>query len=530
MAAVLLSGGLFSLPDVSAQSEKTGWESYEYVNESNPWLQSYNAAGLRSFALHDISTVRLYLNKQNGRLINYYESDNSYTYGGEVRSFYRLNPKTVFYGSVNYQVFDGLHMGGSAFINPYNNPFDIVEYADSTRGEKKRETYQLSGAFSTDIYRGLTLGAKLDYSASNYAKYKDLRPTNEEMDMTFSLGLSYRFSSLLKAGLNVLYHRRTEEMSFGMYGNTDQEYNSLIDFGAFYGRQERFSDNSEYTSGSGTNPLFDSYKGVSFQLDFTLSSQLSFYNELTLKNRDGYFGRKGTATIVYTEHDSKILEYKGHLSYRMNKDLHTFALSVGHEQLTNNENSYQKNTRPNGGSEIVYLGQTKMLDKTDWSARGVYTANINVVDFNPAWVLKVFAAYKNRKQTVSLYPDYRKQSVYQYMGGISAGKNLTKGLNQYGLLLDFSYLSGAGTVKEDGRYDHSQSQSKPVSLDSYLYREFDYWTVGRLQSAAGFRYSRLFANRMKGYVQFNYALTNAFEKTSIGQTFHNLTLAVGVGF
>ena len=65
-------------------------------------------------------------------------------------------------------------MGGSAFIDPYEQPFDIVEYTDTTRGVKNLETYRLAGAISTDLTHRVTLSAKVDYHAANYAKQKNL--------------------------------------------------------------------------------------------------------------------------------------------------------------------------------------------------------------------------------------------------------------------------------------------------------------------------------------------------------------------
>ncbi len=527
---LFLAGLYLSLCTLSAQSEKTGWESYEYVYGSNPWLQSSNAAGLQSLTIPDISTAETFFNKKNGKLVNYYESDNSLAYGAEARSLYRLNPKVVFFGEVRYTGFEGKNMGGSAFIDPYKNPFDLVEYADSTRGEKRREFYNLVGAFSAEVYKGIIFGAKLDYAAANYAKRRDLRHENKEMDLTAAAGVASRLTPFLSAGVNYSYRRRTEEIRFDMYGNTDQQFNTLIDFGAFYGQQERFSDNDGYTKGNAKTPLFEEFHGVSLQLDFTITPEWSFYNELGMQGRDGYYGKRGTTSIVYDEHDSKILEYRGNLSFRKQNALHAFSLNLRREQLANYENSYRKETQASGNTIIKYIGQTQMLDQTLWNIKGEYTAYLGIEEENPRWVLNAFAGYQERKQTVSLYPNYRKQDIHQIHLDVSASRNLIRGNNQYSCFLGIGYLSGGGNEKQDGKYDSSQSQTSPASLDRYLYREYEYWTTDRVRGDVGFCYSRLLRDRMKGYARLDYALTEAFSTDYIGKTFNELTLTIGVGF
>lgn len=111
---------------------------------------------MHTLPVKDVSIAEVYLNKSNGKFINYFESGDSYQYGGKAESYFRMNPKVVLYGYVEYSRFVGKEMSGSAFIDPpYYMPFDIVEMSDENSGKKELERYHLAGAISAEVYKGL---------------------------------------------------------------------------------------------------------------------------------------------------------------------------------------------------------------------------------------------------------------------------------------------------------------------------------------------------------------------------------------
>lgn len=519
---------LFSMNQVD---DSTGWGSYEYIQKSTPWLYSENAAALHTIAINQISYAETYLKKDNGKFKNYFESDNSLEYGARAKSIYRLNSKTVFQGGITYSHFEGENMSGSTFINPYESPFNIVEYNTDTQGKKALETYHLMGAFSSQLAEKFNVGAKLDYTTANYAKYKDLRHENKEMDLILTLGATYNITPHLDVGINYLYRRRLEDIRYQSYGNKDREYTTLIDFGSFYGFVDRFNKDAVFIKADVRNPLFDKYQGFSFQLNSNLSSRITFFNELTMKWRYGYYGNPGTASIVYTEHDSHITRYKGILSLQSNQEHHILSFNLSRELLENYRNSYQKNTLSDGYTVIDYFSKEQMLNKTIWKLGGNYTAYLGVQNNLPSWILSVDMEVNDMKQTVSLYPNYRKQDINNWKIGALAGRNIIKRCNQYSVSVGIDYFSGGGNSQKDGIYDTSNEwQNNFLSLDDYLYEEFEYLTSNRIKGNVEFRYSRLFDKQFKGYVQLNYALTNAFSTQYVGNTFNQLALTIGVGF
>jgi hypothetical protein len=523
---ILVGGVLYSASLIAQNPE--AWFDFGYIKNANAWLTSENAAGLNSLQVDKASVAEVYFNKSNGEFINYYQSDNSYTFGGLTESFFRLNKKTVLYGKINYTNFSGKHMGGSAFIDPYYNPFDIVEFADSTAGDKEMETYHLAGALSMQVWRDLILGARIDYKTASYFKTKDLRHTNDLMDLSVTAGLRYRISPGADAGMNYFYRRSTEGIEFRSFGNTDEPFNSLISFGSFLGRQERFGE-SGYTDATSNIPLFNEFQGLSLQLEISLCADLRFFNELGLKWRDGYYGERSSTSVTFTEHSSDIYQYRGVFSLEKNSSLHLLEINLEQESLENFENAYRKETIPGGSTTIVYYGETRMLDRKMFLVSAGYTGNLQVKNNNPAWVLKANAAFSDREQTVSVYPDYRKQTINQFHVEVSARRNMIRRDHMYSLYLGSGYASGGGTEQHDGKYGSGESSA--VSLDRYLHREYEYLTAPRVMGNAGFRYTRLMANSMKIYGDVRYSFTKAASIDHLeGDTFQNLSLTVGCTF
>lgn len=526
----LVAGFLFSLA-LNGQTTRSVWDSYDFLQESTPWLQTNNAAGLYSFSLNSLSDANVYLKKGNGKFVNYFQSDNSIEYGGGAKSLYRISPRTVFFGEVQYVLFEGKNMGGSSFINPYRNPFDIVEFADTTRGEKSLESYLLKGAFSIGLARGLHVGAGIEYKTSNFAKFKDLRHENIEMDMALNLGSTVVIWPFLEAGVNYTYQRRVEEVRFQSYGNTDQSFNSLINFGAFYGYQELFSTGSDYAPQNSQIPLFEQFHGASLQINATIAPNLELFNELSYRWRDGYYGKKGTSSKVYTEHDSKMGGYKGVLSLKRENSFHKLSFGFQKENLLNFESFFRNSTLPDGTSVTEYFGRSERLNKKMRSVNGGYTAFIGMKDNMPEWTVNVIAGADMMNQQVTFYPKFRKQKIDQWRTGVYAGRNIIGQVSGYSINLGLCYLWGNGDPQNDGSYDSSaQNQQKLVSLDRYIYREFEFLTAKRVSGNIGFRYSRNISGVGRIYSQLDYAVTKAFSIRYIGKTANDVSVSLGIGF
>jgi len=530
----MLLGGIFFPANVAAQKNGTGaWRDFDCVARSEAWLSGYNASGLTRLpnSVQTISIAEIFANKSDGEFINYSQSNNSFTFGAQTESFFRLSNKTVLYGKVDYKNFTGQNMGGSAFINPDYNAFNIDELGAAARGEKSLEQYGLIGAIGVNLSPRLSLGGKVDYLTANYAKHKDLRHKNSLLDLTATIGAAYQLTGAIEVGANYIYRRSVESIEFDIYGNTDQVYSPLIDFGAFYGRTELFGE-SGYTKDK--LPVFNQFNGAALQVNLKIKQNLGFFNEFSYLSRSGQYGTQTTSvtSVTYTEHKGTVMAYSGVLSFIQKQNQHLLKINLNNDQLTNWENIFMRQNTPGGLSETIYLGKTQVLDRNRTTAGLEYTAQLNVQDYCPEWLLKVGANFDNRRQTVSLYPYFRKQNIYSWNSYLFANKNITSEKNQYGISLKFLYGSGGGDVYNDGLYaTPSDDLHQPVSSDYNLYREYEYLTANRIAGNIGCSYSRIINRGLRGYVHIEYGLTKAFDiKNLDGSQFGSANLSIGCNF
>jgi hypothetical protein len=527
---IMTIGGVFRSAGLIAQDTVNRYD-FEYVKQSNGWLTSENAAGLQYLPVGNVSFAEIYANRAKGKFVNYSQSDDSYGFGAATESFVRMNPRVVFYGKVNYDNFKGKNMSGSVFINPDYNAIDILEYSGDNRGDKNLENYYLSGAVSVRLHRRWAVGGKLNYRTANYAKFKDLRHFNKFLDLSATVGSSYRLNKMIEAGVNGFYRHSVEGLEFTLEGNTDRQYTSLISFGSFYGRTELFGS-SGYTEKNSNNPVYNRFHGVSVQVDLSPTRKIRFFNELSYRSRSGYYGKRTSYTPVYTEHSSDIRSYRGVLSIATRRYDHRLQLTAENERLENFENIYTRDNTDGGRSYITYHGNTKILGKKIFNAGIEYALNRASSDYDPAWQLKTGANFNQQKRNVSLFPFYRRQIIRYFDIYLAADRNFISRDNRFDISAGLLYGSGGGTAKTDGAYTTpSESQREPRNMNSLLYHEYEYLTASRINGTIGFEYSRYLKSGVRGYVRINYLLTNAFNLKFIeNKTLNTAVLTTGCSF
>ena len=489
---------------------------------------SYNTAFLTEFPLQRVSYLQTFATKGNGDFVNFNQSDNTYSVGLTTESYYRFNERVMLYGKVSYDMDRGKNMTGSSFIEDDDLPFDLVEMADSCAGSKRLEAYTLSGAMGYRLNDKVSLGGKIFYQAANYAKFKDLRHQNSRMKMEVDLGATYRPTSWLNLGLSYTYHRKNEAIAFDIYGNTDRQYYTLIDFGGFFGRLETFGE-SGYTAES--TPLFSQTHGGALQMHLTFGHNVSLFNEFHCLFHDGKFGSGDDRDIIFSTHNGNSLGYKGKLRVNHHRDAHVLEVSVLKQLTENYENNYKESTNDDGVSQIYYYGKNKMLDCDKWKAAIAYTFYRDAQAVRSKFKAGGRFLFSATDSRTSVYPFYRKQSINVWQTDIYGTYNWFRNKQVFMLSCLMGYGSGGGTMKEDGVYvPVSDKQKMPAKRDDLLVKQYDYLTASRVYGKVSVGYERSLLQKISGYATMGispqYALNSSLKKSSYLQ----FDIQIGVKF
>ena len=528
--------------------------NYQFVKQCDPWFTLQNTAALTRFATANIAEAELSLTKGNGGLTNFYESPNTLQAGAVVEAFYRLNRRTVVHGAISYDNYTGRDMTGSAFIHTlpatYSNiterrlPFDIVEDSLTTPGRKHRDTYYLTGAVGFDLYRGISIGARLDYIAANYAKYKDLRHKNKLMDLTVSAGIYAPMADWLNIGANYTYHRSTESVNFGTYGKSDKIYKSLIDYGAFTGLTEQFG-NEGYTDKSREMPLFEDSHGGAFQIEVRPTASLAVFAGVTHSRGDGYYGRKSPYTITYTGHKRHTTTVQGRLTYSPHAKADSYAASTStsrftldaqytNERLAAHAETYRDMTNASSATYYEYYDPVETGDKQWDDIMLCATAQLGIKGELPTWEISADYHWAERKQVAYLFPFYRHQRLTTNVLTASATRNMLFRRGVLSCSLTAGYQKGSGTPYEDYSFDTSgNSQQQIATMEAFLYREYQYLTATQYRLGAGVKYAFLFpGTQLKTHVRVSADYRTATEACaySRGSSHTALTVAMGCTF
>jgi len=506
---------------------------FRFVSQSDPWLNHRNAAALTRFSSNNIVKAEVSVEKGNGGLVNYSDSRNTLAANADVESFCRLSRQVVTYGSISYTGWSGRSMTGSAFMQEHT-PFNLVEDSLCNTGKKHRDTYHLVGAIGVDIHQGLSVGARLDYTSANYAKYKDLRHQNKLMDMRFTLGGLIPLLNWLSIGADYTYHRQTESVAFGTYGKSERVYKTLVDYGAFMGHVEQFG-NEGYTDKACEMPLFEDSHGVSLQTEVTPTRRLSFFGSFAFSNGNGYYGRKSPYTATYTQHQRDITE--GHLSVTyLPLPSSKFCLDVSYqrEKLSNRAETFRELTNTSGANYYEYYDAVETGTKK-WDDLVVgLTTFLGIHEELPEWELSVKYLWNQRQQSAFLYPYYRYQSLKTNILMLSATRNLLTRKGVYTFALNAACQNGSGEPFRDGTFtEPSPKQEQPATMDAFLYREYRYLTAKQYHVGGSVQYTFVFPHtRLKTHVrmELDYLTTNQENTFTQGNNHAQMVLAIGCTF
>lgn len=395
-AALLLLVVLCALP-VQAQRD------YQLTEQRNPWLSVGSAAALTTFDEQSIAHVTLSYGHVGGALHSLSEGRRINDFSADVRSYYRLTKDVVAYGSMTYNNFNGSQMAGSMLMPTTElKPFDLIGDSADIAGDKHAESFNIVGAIGWQCLPALSFGAKVDYTAANYAKHRDLRHSNTLMDLKARFNTLWTFNGNDGVGAGFVYRRRTETISFDTYGTTDRVYATLVDYANGYGETEIYGVDG-FTDDTNELPLVSYYYGA------TMQGKLgALFADATYLHRTGYYGRKSQYTAAHERHHGDGLQL--HLRYGLlhaSTHLLWIDATLLTEKLTAERENYRRMTTQNSNAAnyYEYYEPTKMSDKAQTTAEASATAYWKPVGEIFLWYLRGGANYWVRHQTAYLYPE-----------------------------------------------------------------------------------------------------------------------------
>ena len=468
---------------------------YSYIQQSSPWLTQRNAAALTLCNNENIAEAELSLSHGSGKLTGISGSPSLTNLQANIESYYRINPRTVVFGAISYDNQSGSDMTGSVFMQD-RLPFDIVEDSLTNKGRKHRDTYHLTGGCGYDIYKGFSIGMKVDYTSANYAKYKDLRHKNKLMDLKLTMGVFAPFtiqSSKFNVGADYTYLRRTESVKFDTYGQNEKVYKSLIDFGGMMGIVEQYG-NDGFTDKTNEMPLFED--GHSVGLQFSIQhAPFSIFNALTYSHSTGYYGRKSPYTITYTNHDRDLLTEHVRLSYLPSSGMSRFYLDLRYqsEKLQNSMNTYRGLTNTNGATHYEYYDATETSDKS-WRNLDIdYTMHLGIRHELPTWTVTAGYHWQQRDLSAYLYPYYRQQQLRTNELTATVTRNIMLSKGIWAVTVNGGYQKGTGEPYKDGTFvTPAGNQYQPATMEALLWHDYQYLTAPQYNIGLQMKYTFIF--------------------------------------
>lgn len=349
---------------------------YEGVQNRNYYIGGNNIAGMRCDNVN-ISTASIGGSYTEGENRKGPEAPKGWEAGVKASTIMHLKKFSMF-GSFSFQQNMGYGMFTSMMINPGRYPVDILEF---TAGNKTKQTYALTGGVSVDVAPQWRVGARLDFTAANYAKLKDLRYTNFGLDLNFRPGVQWLGPQGLTVGLAASVVRNSETIVAEQVGESNTSYYAFLSKGAWFGTRQVWTGGGLHLSEAGINgfPVAEMGGGASAQISYK-----GLYAEFAYVRTNGRVGEKDAIWFTFP-----VDKYDATLAWRMRGDdgtIHTVRADASFKNTVLDESVIDKVTsggvtiRHNYGSNTIQRKQnyTFMPSWTGVKA-GKYSARVHLL-------------------------------------------------------------------------------------------------------------------------------------------------------
>lgn len=498
---------------------------FDHLQRKQTWSGSYNAAGLNLIDFNSASYIEGYFNKGDGPFVPYYGSDDSYDFGIRTSSYTKVK-KTTFFGKLDYNNFKGKNMAWSGLIYPERYLYTV---GDDRPSNKTKESYKLSGGFSSNLSKSLLFGARINYETAMAAKLRDLRHRTDLLDFETTAGLIYK-SKHFNIGANYYYRKFHERVDYSKIADDEIFYSGYLFKGLWYGMTDIWSQTNLHLD----RAVIDVVQGGSLQLEYSFDN-FRFFNQFTYKLRDGY-GGEGYDKAFETN-KSTSLEYNGIVQFEQEQLRHYLRVNTNYVDAQGYDKIYN-DEKIGGISVLIQYGENKAVAKRSLNLNAEYELALGSHKFNPDWNF-IVGVNSNAYSLVSsiVLPYYSTQEINIFSAYGVASKNFVLNKGMIDLSLSAAYAGGSGVKNKLKNVVTSLELSEeviPYQNESLLNREYEFLTKERISGGVGFRYSKFVRGAKKMgacYLDMQYKFNSASNiKYHSGGNSGVFSLAIGYAF
>lgn len=489
-AALCACAGLFAKGGSDFMSKSTRipvTTRYELIQQRNLYLEGNNIAGMRADSVN-ISNALVEAGYVFGQGRQSFEAPRTWNAGINASSIMHRRRISLFgkFAFSHSAMYDAC---GSMFITPGKYPVDVLEF---TPGEKSLQNYSFTGGISADVAEHWRLGARVDFSASNYAKLKDLRYTDYALDFSLKPGIQW-VDGDFNVGASLIVERSTETISAEQISVSNDTYYAFLNKGLWYGVYQAWNGGGIHLDEVGISglPLSRIGLGASLQLGWK-----GLFTELSYVHGNGRSGEKDavwfrfpdngfTGRVAYKHHDAGAVEHIFMLDA-------AFTNTMLHESVIERVTSGGVTIRHDYGSNLI-LNKDVLTLRPSWTVvkEGVFDAGAS------------FEYGSQKAVGTQQYPLVAEQSVDTFRGEVYYNRYIAGRV-----LLGGTLWAGGGLL-----YDNMRSVSETESPS--LYRQEDYfsaWTdyATKIFCGGNLQLRYIFANNMYlcALIQSEYRLRN----------------------
>lgn len=477
---------LLTAATVGTQAQEKNYYRMERLKADNPWLTSYNAAGLVTNTAERFSIIEGGWQYENGKFRNVHDPSRLNGMNLRTESLLHLN-KLYFYGKFSFDYKIRNHMGWTNVLSPYDTPIYV---ADSIPGEQTLEVYHIDGGVSYPLGKHFAVGAQIRYETTSNAKHKDARNQNTYMSLTLCPGVMFR-SGPLRLGASMIYQKMTEFADIKIIGTG--KIHEVFEFeGLWHYKSTVLSEG---------NTMEREYKqkiyGGAFQIEFS-GKNFNFFNEFSVTQR-----RQDIYPNSFTnERSGKLKErnysYNGLLHKSTKNYDHYLSLQLKSANYLTYENIQQIEIIDQNEVWVQYgIKNKSSVDRVD--ADISYRLFKNRTAYNSSWDAEIGARGFYVKKTYRLYPANFIQKAGNYEGYLSFNKNFLRDQGMFDCKVNLTYGIGEGKklkteMEAEGEIPGEDQYKRRNDL---LEKEYDFLTSDHYRGTLSLRYTR-FINKSKG--------------------------------